>query len=61
MKQKEVRLFVRRNKVNLTAICEHKVTQDRENHIINSSLPGWEWCTNANTRKDMGDRESQGR
>jgi len=48
VKHKELRLFVRRNKVNLIVVCEHRVRQDREKVIINKSLPGWEWCSNAN-------------
>ncbi|KAK4718894.1 hypothetical protein R3W88_017232 [Solanum pinnatisectum] len=46
VKHKEMRLFLRRNKVNMIAIYEHRVREDRVSSIINKIMPSWEWCTN---------------
>ncbi|KAK6785297.1 hypothetical protein RDI58_018752 [Solanum bulbocastanum] len=42
-----MRLFLRRNKVNMIAICEYRVREDRVSSIINKIMPNWEWCTNS--------------
>jgi len=46
VKHKELRLFVRRNKVTIIAIFEHRVRKEKVGRIINKIMPGWEWCTN---------------
>ncbi|KAL3329033.1 hypothetical protein AABB24_036239 [Solanum stoloniferum] len=46
VKHKEMRLFLR-NKVNMIAICEHRVREDRVSSIINKIMPSWEWYTNS--------------
>ncbi|KAK6803540.1 hypothetical protein RDI58_001324 [Solanum bulbocastanum] len=45
VKHKELRLFIKRNKVNLIAIYEHRVRDDRASIIIKKNMAGWNWCT----------------
>lgn len=53
VKHREMRLFIRRNKVKLIAIYEQRVREQRVKCIINKIMPGWEWATNAsNTVKE---------
>lgn len=47
VKQKEIRLFIRRNKVQLLTIFEHRVRNDRASKVVNKLMPGWDNCTNA--------------
>ncbi|KAK6778012.1 hypothetical protein RDI58_024730 [Solanum bulbocastanum] len=42
-----MRLFLRRNKVNMIVICEYRVREDRVSSIINKIMPSREWCTNS--------------
>ncbi|KAH0652021.1 hypothetical protein KY290_032498 [Solanum tuberosum] len=49
VKHKELRLFIRRNKVSIIAIFEHRVREEKAWSNINKIMPGWEWCTNATT------------
>ncbi|KAK6793474.1 hypothetical protein RDI58_006927 [Solanum bulbocastanum] len=46
VKHKELRLFVKRNKVTIIAILEHRVRKEKAGSIINKIMPRWEWCTN---------------
>ncbi|KAK6784679.1 hypothetical protein RDI58_018134 [Solanum bulbocastanum] len=46
VKHKELRLFIKRNKVNLIAIYEHRVRDERVSIIIKKNMAGWNWCTN---------------
>lgn len=47
VKHREMRMSIRKNKVSLKAIYEHRVREDRASRIINKVMPGWEWTTNA--------------
>lgn len=47
VKHREIRLFIRRNKVKLIAIYDHRVIKQRVKCIVNKIMPGWEWATNA--------------
>lgn len=42
-----MRLVIRRNKVRFIAIYEHRIRDDRISKIINKTILGWEWNTNA--------------
>ncbi|KAK4737684.1 hypothetical protein R3W88_001381 [Solanum pinnatisectum] len=46
VKHKELRLFIKRNKVNLIAIYEHRVRDERESIIVRKNMAGWNLCTN---------------
>lgn len=41
-KHKELKVFMRDNKVDMIAICEHRVKDTKAAKIIRKVLPGWE-------------------
>ncbi|XP_019258106.1 PREDICTED: uncharacterized protein LOC109236386 [Nicotiana attenuata] len=49
---KELKEFVKTNKVEIIAIYEHRVSEAKAEKIITKILPGWKWCHNvSNTCK----------
>lgn len=40
VKHREMRMSIRKNKVSLKAIYEHRVREDRASRIINKVMPG---------------------
>lgn len=43
--QKELRSFIRVNKISLLAILEYRVTEINANQIIKKVVAGWSWST----------------
>lgn len=48
-KHKELRVFMKENKVNMIAISEHRVHEAKADKIIKKILPGWKWYHNVST------------
>ncbi|XP_019244243.1 PREDICTED: uncharacterized protein LOC109224111 [Nicotiana attenuata] len=46
-KQKEMKIFLEKQKINLIAIVEHRVQNAKEKEVINKCAPGWSWCSNS--------------
>ncbi|XP_019232084.1 PREDICTED: uncharacterized protein LOC109212845 [Nicotiana attenuata] len=46
-KQKEMKIFLKKHKISLIAIVEHRVQSNKEREIINKCAPGWSWCSNS--------------
>lgn len=44
-------MFLRKNKVSIIAIYEHRVKEERSRNILNKIMPSCEWCTNATTQR----------
>ncbi|KAK4732287.1 hypothetical protein R3W88_025275 [Solanum pinnatisectum] len=45
-KQKELKLFVKENKVSIIAVLEHKIKENMANKIVRKTLPGWKYEAN---------------
>ncbi|XP_019228707.1 PREDICTED: uncharacterized protein LOC109209818 [Nicotiana attenuata] len=48
-KLKELKEFVKINKVEIIAIYEHRVSESKAEKIITKTLPGWKWCHNVSS------------
>ncbi|KAM3232337.1 hypothetical protein P3L10_017696 [Capsicum annuum] len=46
LEQKELKLFIQRNKVSFISISEHRVRADKTKAIMNKVMLGWAWITN---------------
>lgn len=49
VKHKEMKVFLRKNKVHIMTISKHRVKNNIASSIINKVLPRWDWYTNATT------------
>lgn len=45
VKQKEMKLFLRKNDVSIIAIYERRVKEEKSRNIINKLMPGWDRFT----------------
>lgn len=46
-KQKEMKNFLKKQKIILIVIVEHTVQSSKEKEVINKCAPGWSWCSNS--------------
>ena len=44
LKQKEVKVKVKKLNVNLVCLVETRVREEKAGEIVNSFLPGWKFC-----------------
>lgn len=49
VKQKKIKIFLRKNKVSVIAISEHRVQNNIDDRLLNKLLPRWRWSINAST------------
>lgn len=45
-KQKEIKLFMKENKVDIIVLLEHKIKEQKPEKIIQKIAQGWKWETN---------------
>ncbi|XP_060178324.1 uncharacterized protein LOC132608297 [Lycium barbarum] len=48
-KHRELKVFIKENKVGVIAIVEHRVKEIRADKLIKKLVPGWSWCNNYNS------------
>ncbi|XP_060212197.1 uncharacterized protein LOC132639796 [Lycium barbarum] len=48
-KHRELKVFIKENKVGVIAIAEHRVKEIRAAKLIKKLVPGWSWCNNYNS------------
>lgn len=48
-KQKEIKVFISKNKIKMIATVEHRVKEQNAGQIIKKIVPGWSWHDNYNS------------